>query len=385
MLDIQFIRDNPELIRYAAERRGIQLNLQPLLDADDERKRLSLALQGKKARIRVLERLAQTGDAQASASLLQIQSETSQEETQYSDALQRFKREMVHIPNMPDISVPTGGETEAVVEVGKSEHQPQERYSFADICERAGIQHIARGENTWIVPSAPNYEMFLTLQSYAHRYFISAGFSLARSIPGVSRDACIASGATPEEVNTFLSDTSFGLVGTTVAPYLLEARVGSLYEEGHLPQHHLGIVEVFRDSAIRSFGNVLGTLTICLARHDVSVEQHENIRACYERFLQSLHIPFRTSVVTARAAHQSSVKSYEIDIPLLAERYVLTRVHYYHDYQSRRAGLKYVDAAAKTRFAHTVVSDGLCLEELFAIVQAIHGDGTRAFLDSLAV
>lgn len=384
MLDIQFIRDNPELIRYAAERRGMKLDLQPLTDADDERKKLHLSLQGKKARVRVLERLSQGGDAQAQTSLQSIQSELAQEEAQYAESLQRFKREMVLIPNMPDISVPTGSETEAVVEVGRSERQPTEHVVFSDVLARASIQQVTRGENVWLVPSVTTYRSFLALQTYAHRYFASAGFTLARSMPGVSRDACIASGASADEVGTYLTEASFGLVGTSVIPYLLEAHVGSTYEESRLPEKYLMGVELFRDRALRSFGHVVGTLSVCLARHDISVEQHESIRSCYEQLLNTLHIPFRTSVVTARAAHPAVVKSYEIDIPMFSERYVLARIQYYHDFQSRRAGLKYVDTATKTRFVHTVVSDGLCLEELFAIVYAVHGEGTAQFLDSLS-
>lgn len=384
MLDIQFIRDNPELIRYAAERRGMRLDMDPLIHADDERKRLSLSLQGKKARIRVLERLAQTGDLQAQQGLAQIQNELTQEETQYAESLQRFKREMVLIPNMPDISVPTGSETENVVEVGRSELQPTEQYTLATAFAQAGMQHISRGENTWIVPSAITYPTFLSFQNYVQRYFITAGFTPSRSIAGVSREACIAAGATTDEISTYLTDASFGLVGAIVAPYILESHVGTTYEESALPQKYVVNVQIFRDRALRSLGHVYGTLSACLARHDVSVEQHESVRACYEQLLHALRIPFRTSVVTARAAHPASVKSYEIDIPCISERYVLTRVHYYHDFQARRAGLKYTDAAAKTRFVHTVVSDGLCIEELFAIVYAVHGSGTQSFLDSLS-
>lgn len=142
---------------------------------------------------------------------------------------------------------------------------------------------------------------------------------------------------------------------------------------------------LFREHEARTFGTVLGTLTACAPRHDASVEHHEALRHCYEALFTALRIPYKTSVVTARAAHPSSVKSYEIDVPLFTDGYTAVHVHYYHDFQARRSGMRFVDASGKPRFVHTIVSDGLCIEELYALVHTVHGDATQSFLDTVMV
>lgn len=381
MLDIQFIRDNPDLIRYAAERRGSKLDLQPLFDVDDERKKISLSLQAKKARLRVLERLSNTGDAQAHASLSTIQAECVAEETQYSEALQRFKREMILIPNLPDISVPTGGETERTVEVGRSERQIPAENTLREALVRARVALIPRGENTWMTVSEEYVSAYNQLNALVRKHFKNNGFVITPTISGVSREACIASGARSEELSTYLSDVSFGCVGTTTIPYLFDVFGTMPLTEDALPARHAVQVSLFRESSERTFGTSIGTLTACAPRHDVSVEQHEALRQCYESLFSALQIPYKTVVVTARAAHLSSVKSYEIEIPIFTHPYSAVRVHYYHDFQARRAGMRYMDTTGKQRFVHTIASDGLCIEELLALVHTVHGDSISVFLD----
>ena len=381
MLDIQFIRDNPDLIRYAAERRGLRLDLQTLITADDERKRLSLSVQGKKARSRVLERLVEQGDSSAQSALNDIQKEISTEEQLYTEALHTFKREMIHIPNLPDISVPTGDATQKRVEVARSE-APFPQQSTLSSALAGVIQTVTRGENTWLIPEAATAHAYTTFETYIRRSLVSAGFLHTRAIAGTTKDACIVSGAQPEEVATFLSDVSLGLVGSSTAPYLFEPRVGENSALSDLPKKYSLETTLFRPEPPRTLATVLGALVVSQPRHDTSVEQHEALRQYFESLCTKLQLPYKTSVCTAQSAHPSTVKSYVLSLPWVDDYPVVT-INYYHDFQSRRAGIKCTDTDGKVRFAHTCVADGLCLEELFALVYTVHKDGTQSFLDSL--
>lgn len=383
MLDIQFIRDNADLIRYSAERRGLQLDLNQLVTADDERKRLSLSLQGKKARVRVLAPLVEQGDASALASHADLQREIAQEETSYADALLAFKREMVRIPNLPDISVPTGDDTHKRVEIARSELPLPSETTLDAMMKGAGVSVVARGENNWHSFERTQTHAYTALERYVRRSFESAGFALSRILPGTTKEASVAAGALPDEVATFLSDVSFGLVGHASTPYLLSQCVGAQYTVDALPDSYASEILLFRPHRARTLGTVYGTLTIVPPRHDLSVEHHERVKHFFEKLLGDLTIPYKTSVVTARASHPSVVKSYEISLPWVKDDYTLVRVDYFHDFQTRRAGIKCTDTDAKVRFAHTVTADGLCIEELFAIVHAVHGENTQSFLDSL--
>ncbi len=49
MLDIKFIRENPDIVRASIKNRNLKLNIQEVIDMDSERRKILVEVEGLKA------------------------------------------------------------------------------------------------------------------------------------------------------------------------------------------------------------------------------------------------------------------------------------------------------------------------------------------------
>ncbi|MFM2415009.1 MAG: seryl-tRNA synthetase, seryl-tRNA synthetase, partial [Candidatus Parcubacteria bacterium] len=337
------------------------------------------------SRIRVLERLALTGDQSARTGLEAVHAEVAQEDAAYIEILQRWKKELLRLPNMPDISVPTGDDTQEMVEMSRSEQvpTPAENQTFDEYLKTI-VPHVAdRGENTFLQYEGSTHALYHQLEHVIYQWMYSRGYTPSDLQPGVTRDTCVASGISPDECAQLTADQVFGIVGSHAAPYVLSAMQGVALTELDALKHFVVYVPLHRSEKDRTMSLKCGLGIVCPPRHDISVTHHESLRNLHEELLKALGIPWITSVVTARKAHPSTVKTYCITIPLWKEAPSFVHVSYYHDFQARRAGITHTDEAGRRRFAHTMSSSGFRLDALLAALLLVHGDRAEEVLRTI--
>ena len=95
---------------------------------------------------------------------------------------------------------------------------------------------------------------------------------------------------------------------------------------------------------------------LCEADHQESVKWHEEITRNAEEVLQDLGIPYRVVVNCTGDTGQANVKTYDIEswIPSEKKYRESHSSSYYHDFQARRANIKYRTKDGKLLFAHTL-------------------------------
>ena len=100
---------------------------------------------------------------------------------------------------------------------------------------------------------------------------------------------------------------------------------------------------------------------ICRADHEESVRWHEELLANSEEMVQALELPYRVVNICTGDLGDAKVKGYDIETWMPSEgRYRETHSDsYFHDYQARRADLRYRGDDGVVRFVHTLNNTAL--------------------------
>lgn len=119
MLDIQFIRDNPELVAEKAAQKGYKVNIQQLLELDNRRRDLQSEIEQIRAQRNDLVTASKgqkpTDDQIAAGK--QLREKVAELETEFSAVDTNFDSLLKAVPNMPLEDVPLGAsEDENIVE-----------------------------------------------------------------------------------------------------------------------------------------------------------------------------------------------------------------------------------------------------------------------------
>jgi seryl-tRNA synthetase len=116
MLDVKFLRENLGLVRQMLKNRRSDLNLEPLLDLDETRRRILVDVEQKKHRRNVaseeISRLKK--EKKDASSLVEEMKEVGRQikvlDEELAEVEHKFRDFLLIIPNIPDSSVPVGSD-----------------------------------------------------------------------------------------------------------------------------------------------------------------------------------------------------------------------------------------------------------------------------------
>ncbi|NQT95701.1 MAG: serine--tRNA ligase, partial [Candidatus Omnitrophica bacterium] len=176
MLDIRFIRENPDKVKKALSDRGISLNLDEFLELDSRRRKLLTevdALKNKRNKesddIAKLKR--EKGDFQSRLAEMKSLSQKIKEiDSKVGEIDQKIRNIVISIPNIPHSSVPIGPDARANKMVKEWGKMPN--FSFNP------LSHIELGENLKILDIQGSSK----LSGAGFSLFIGDGAKLVRAL-----------------------------------------------------------------------------------------------------------------------------------------------------------------------------------------------------------
>lgn len=140
MLDIQFIRENPDLVTTKAKQKGYDVDVQKLLQLDEERRSLMTAVEAVRGKRN--ENAAQMKNGKPTSEMITqgklIKAELAQMEAQLTGVDEHFIKLLAAVPNMPLDTVPVGtteDENVVVRTVGEPtvfDFEPKEHWQIAE-------------------------------------------------------------------------------------------------------------------------------------------------------------------------------------------------------------------------------------------------------------
>lgn len=114
---------------------------------------------------------------------------------------------------------------------------------------------------------------------------------------------------------------------------------------------------LFRVHEFRKFEQVI----LCEASHEASVRYHEELLANAEALLQALGMHYHVVVNCSGDLGLGQVKKYDIEVWVPSQE-TFRETHscsYFHDFQTRRLGIRYKDADGTLRYAHSLNNTAL--------------------------
>ncbi len=379
MLDIKFIRENAEKIKWAARVKKIECNVDELLELDRQLSEIKRQLQDIQTRKNAAGKKIPKADPQEKQKLIAEMSELKKSEKELSAKREeiepKFNELMLRVPQIPDENVPIGQDDTENVELRKWGNIRQfdfEPSSHITLGEKLALIDTQRGVK---VAGTRNY--FLTgngallhwaVLRFALDYLIERGYQAMYPPVLVRESAMRGTGYLPggEEQAYKCEKDNVYLAGTSEVP-VAAYHMNEILNESELPKKFVALSPCFRREAgtygkdtaglyrIHQFDKVEQVI-ICRNSVEESIKLHEEILANSEAILQALELPYRVVNVCTGDLGIGQVQKYDIETWMpsrnsYGETHSASR---FYEFQARRLNLKYRDEKGKTKFCHTL-------------------------------
>lgn len=382
MLEMNWVKDNQELVRNTATWKRIDFPLNELLDWDEKRRGLRQETEQLRAErnglTKEVERLLRQGDRPAGeivkAQVRELNHRLSLLETDLNEAERRCRELMLLAPNPVSQDTPIGHDDNDNVELRLNGAVPEFGFAPRDHVELGELHDIidiprgvkAGGPRSYVLKGA-GLMLHLAVQRLALDVLTARGFT-AMDVPVIVRpEALERTGFFPGGMDqTYeLSGDNRWLVGTS------EVSLVSLYSdeivELDTPMRLAGMSTCFRREVGSAGRDVRGLYRVhqfskieqvVLCRNDEGVSNHmlHEILANAEHILQLLELPYRVMAVCTGDMSLKTHKQYDIET-WMPSRGAYGETHSASnllDFQARRSGIRYRDAEGRLQYCHTL-------------------------------
>jgi seryl-tRNA synthetase len=408
MLDIRILREDLARVQAGYRKRGEALDLAPLRERDDQRRRLQQEIEGlKQRRNEVSDRIARLKRDQAPASdidalragLQQEGDDLKRLETEWQAINGEVEHALLTLPNLPHESVPEGADASANVEVRRI-GVPRE-FAFTpkphwELGEQLGILDFERGAritgSRFAVYRGAGARLERALMNFMlDRHTTEHGYTEVLPPVIVNRASMTGTGQLPKfEEDLFrLAADDYFLIPTAEVP-LTNLHRDEILAESALPIAYTAFTPCFRREAGSYGKDVRGLIRqhqfnkvelVMLTAPDRSYDALERLTRHAESILAALDLPYRVMALCGGDLGFSAAKTYDIEVWLPSERTYreISSCSNVETFQARRIGIRYRPAAGKKpEFVHTLNGSGLAVgRTVVAILENYqHADGT---------
>ncbi len=412
MLDLTFIRTNPDLIKEACRLKNNSLDVEHLLEVDRQVLALQRQVEETRAEQNQLSKRIQAAgkDKEARDALIahgkELAAQMKAWEPELNKLLEERQQLLYLVPNIPDPNSPIGKDEDDNVpikywgEKPRFDFEPQDHYTLMQKLDLVDIERgvkVAGARSYVLKGDAVRLEM--ALMNFAMDRLSRKGFT-PLIVPAMAREfAFIGNGQFPkgrDQVYEIAGQDTF-LVGTA------EVAITGMYKDEilkaeDLPMTFVGYCPCFRQEAgtygkdtrgvfrVHQF-NKVEQYIICEADHETSVRWHEQLLQNSEELVQALELPYRVLNVCTGDMGDGKVGMYDVECWLPSEeRYRETHsCSYFHDWQARRVNLRYRDAEGKVRFVHTLNNTAIASPRILLPLLEVHqqADGSVRIPEAL--
>jgi seryl-tRNA synthetase len=414
MLDLAFIRSNPEAVKEAARVKNNPIDIDGLLALDQQVLTVQREVEEARAKQNQLTKqilqAAKEKNVELRTALIaegKRLAELIKEKEPLLNSLQEDRYQvLLQVPNIPDPSAPIGKDESENVPIRYWGEQPTFDFQPLDHYELMQRLNLVDIERAVKVAGARSYvlkgdaaRVELALMNFAFDRIARKGFT-PLIVPAMAREfAFIGNGQFPkgrDQVYEVAGQDMF-LVGTA------EVAITGMYKDEilkaeELPMTFVGFCPCFRQEAgtygkdtkgvfrIHQF-NKVEQYVICKADHEESVKWHEQLLKNSEELVQELELPYRVINVCTGDMGDGKVGMYDLECWVPSEgRYRETHsCSYFHDWQARRVNVRYRDEEGKVRFVHTLNNTAIASPRILIPLFETHqqADGSIRIPDAL--
>jgi seryl-tRNA synthetase len=385
MLDLKFIRENPELLRQAIANRHDDTPVDEILRLDTERRqkigKLDSLRQERKTISKEREKAQERGRA--------LRGEIQELEDEARKLDERLEALLLQVPNIPQPDVPIGREDSDNVVV-RTWGDPK-KFDFPP------VPHWTLGEDLGIIDfdrgvklSGTRFYVLKGLGARLQRALIAFMLDLHTTehgyqeayLPYMVKKVCmVGAGQLPKLAENIYHDAEDDLwfVGTAEIPLTNLHRDEILTKES-LPLYYVAYTACFRREKMSAGKDTRGIKRghqfdkvelYKFVEPETSNEELEKLTHDAEEVCQRLGLPYRIRKLCTGDLGFASTKSYDIDVwaPGCEEWLEVSSCSNCSDFQARRTNIRYRPTAdARPLFVHTLNGSGLALPRVMIAV-----------------
>ena len=389
MLDIQFIRDNPELVSEKSKQKGYEVNIGELLELDGQRRTRLTQIEELRARRNTLsdELKGQKPSNDQLATARQLKEELGKLETELSRIEADYTAMMWSIPNVIQDDVPIGGE-ELSVEIKKFGEQTTGAEDHLELALRKDWVDFDRGAK---VAGAKFYYLKGNLAllenaitQFALDFVLKKGLTYMTVPHMVNGRIATGTGFAPRSSDQsdeyFIENEDLSLIATaeiSLTGYhadeiidedklpLLYAGYSPCYrkEAGTYGKHNRGLFRVHQFNKLEMYAYTLP---------EDSMAMHEKILGIEEELWQAIGIPYHVINIASGDLGSPAAKKYDIEYwsPVDEKYRELTSCSNCTDFQARNLNIRVRRSNGKIETLHTLNGTAVALaRSLVAVIE----------------
>jgi seryl-tRNA synthetase len=407
MLDIQIIRDNPEMVAEKAKQKGYDIDIRRLIELDTERR----------TRLTQIEELRRRRNDQAAelkkgkptdeqiAAGKQLKEEIASLETDLKTIEENFEPLWKSVPNMPLDEVPVGATEDENVEIRKWGDIPQFDFpvkNHAEIAEAkgwidkeratkiAGARFVyTKGDLVRLEFALWQFGMSVLSDEAVLAEIIEKAGLIGLSTkpftpilpPAVAKQAVFeATGRLNRQEQTYkIEDEDLWLNASaehTISPIYMDETL----EESELPIRYVGYTTAFRREAGTYGKDTEGIFRLhqfnklemeCFTTTDTSYNEHLFLVAIQEYFMQQLGLPHHVLEKCTADIGRPNAKGVDLEVWLPSQN-TYRETHtadYIKDYQARAMKTRVRRKDGTTELAHTNDATAFSQRPLIGIIE----------------
>ena len=395
MLDMKFVRENPEAVLAGLQKRGSALTLDDFLALEKKRREVLTEVEALKSRRNtVSQEISRLKKAKEDAEALILEMRSVGEKISELDETVRqveteLKEILLSIPNLPHASVPVGRdeadnpEVRRVGEVPSFAFEPKAHW---DLGEDLGILDFERGAKV----TGARFTFYRGLGARLERALINFMLDVHTREHGyteffppfiANKESMTGTGQLPKFAEDMfkLEGLDYYLIPTAEVP-ITNLHRGEILDAKDLPRYYTAYSACFRAEAgsagrdtrgiIRQHQfNKVEMVKFCLPEN--SYDEPEKLVGNAERILQLLELPYRVITLCSGDIGFSSAKTYDLEVwlPSFNTYREISSCSNFEDFQARRADIKFRrDAKSKPEYVHTLNGSGLAIGRTVAAI-----------------
>lgn len=395
MLDIKWIRENPEAFDKALRSRGAEGAAGRVIALDEARRTAIQTAQDLQSqrnqiakKIGELKREGQNVDSlMIEASL--IRETLSQKEEDAKIFEDQLNEALSYLPNIPAPDVPIGVTEKDNEEVHKWGGKPQFSFdpkqhfeigealglmSFEEAAKISGSRFtILKGDLARLERALGSFMLDVHTKEY--------GYTEVSPPYMVRAQAMFGAGQLPKFAeDAFATTNDYWLIPTAEVP-LTNLVAEEILDSTQLPLRYVAYTPCFRSEAGAAGKDTRGMFRqhqfhkvelVSITHPEESEPEHQRMLGAAQSILEKLKLPYRTVILCTGDMGTCSQKTYDIEVWLPGQNAYreISSCSNFGEYQARRMNTRIRDEAKKTRFVHTLNGSGLAVgRTLIAILE----------------
>ena len=386
MLDIKFIRENPDKVKKSCQKKQVKCDIDRVLELDKKRRQILQEIEGLKAEQNRISEQRTTNNEQLKKAK-EIKKKIKKLEPELDRAEKEFNDLMRQIPNLPLDDVPEGkneSDNKVLREEGqkpKFDFKPKNYLEIAEKLDIIDIERAAKVSGTrfgYLKGGAVLLEFALVqlaFETLTKQGFIPVIPPVMLKHKAMAGMGYLDKGA--DEVY-YLEKDDLYLVGTS------EQSIGvmhmdEIFNEKDLPRRYVGFSTCFRREAGAYGKDTKGILRVhqfdkvemfSFCQPEQSKKEHQFLLSMEEKLMKLLKIPYRVVQICAGDLAGPSAATYDIEAWLPGQnQYRETHsTSNCTDFQARRLNIRYKSKDG-LKFVHTLNGTAFAQRSILAIIE----------------